>query len=416
MEQKLTADEITRTTYRWDRLRGAGQGVVETSWRVFALLVAIRVFQADESIKQFIPAGSGIGFLLAPLGLSIANRLKAKVSTIIAGIWMLVAVAIVGMAFVGSIVPFVIFVALAQIMASQTASMTTHLYSTNYPSGKRGSWLSTTFVIASTGGIGFGFIGGELLDYDVNLYYLIFITGIAAALLCAWSSKQIPSGPGQSLKAPAPLASLVVAWKDRLFRMMLVAWMLMGMGNLMMIPIRVEYLANPIYGINASNAQISTLLISTVLTFRLLSTKVWGALFDRVNVVVLRVTINGVFAASIILFFFTDNLYIMAAGCALLGTAFGGGGILWTLYVTKIAPSDKVASYMSVHSFMTGLRMALAPFIGYSVIQFTHPAVAAWIAICLIGISSILFLPLRTLIDAKAGELEGRLNPPGDPA
>jgi MFS family permease len=120
--------------------------------------------------------------------------------------------------------------------------------------------------------------------------------------------------------------------------------------------------------------------------------------------------------ASIILFFFTDNLYVMAAGCALLGTAFGGGGILWTLYVTKIAPPEKVASYMSVHSFMTGLRMALAPFLGYSIVQFAHPAVAAWIALAFIGVSSVLFLPLRPLIDAKAGELEGLPTSPADPA
>jgi predicted MFS family arabinose efflux permease len=174
----------------------------------------------------------------------------------------------------------------------------------------------------------------------------------------------------------------------------------------MMIPIRVEYLANPIYGINASNAQISMLLISVVLLFRVISTKFWGLLFDSVNVVNLRIILNTVFAASICSFFFTTNIWLIGFGCALLGTGFGGGGILWTLYVTKIAPPDKVASYMSVHGFLTGVRMAAAPFIGYTIVQYTHPAFAAWVALVLIGISIILFLPLRPLIDAKAGELE----------
>ena len=406
MEPQLTREEIARETYRWDRLRGSGQGIVETCWRVFALLVAIRVFEADESVKQFIPAGLGFGFLLAPFGLSLASRLSLPVSTVIAGLWVMVALAIAGMLFAPSIILFVACVALAQIMASQSASLMTHLYSTNYPSNKRGSWLSTTFIIASIAGIGFGFAGGEFLDYDVALYRVIFLVGVAAALLAAWASRRIPSEPANSLNSPAPLASLVVAWNDNLFRWMLIAWMLMGMGNLMMIPIRVEYLANPAYGINASNAQVSALLISTVLAFRLMSTKIWGLLFDRVNVIVLRISLNGVFMLSILLFFFTTNLYIMAVGCALLGTAFGGGGILWTLYVTKIAPPEKVASYMSVHSFMTGLRMALAPFVGYTVVQLAHPAFAAWIALVLIGVSSIMFLPLKPLIDAKAGELE----------
>lgn len=416
MEQKLTREEIARTTYRWDRWRGAGQGIVETCWRVFALLVAIRVFQADESIKQFIPAGLGIGFLLSPLGLSFASRRSMPLSGIIAILWLLVAVAVAGMIFAQSVFIFVACVALAQIMASQSTSLTTHIYSSNYPANKRGSWLSTTFIISSFAGIGFGFLGGELLDLAVDLYPVIFIAGMLAALLSAWSSRKIPSEPGTSLEAPAPLAGMKVAWEDRLFRMMLTAWMLMGMGNLMLIPIRVEYLANPLYGINASNAQISMLLISIVLAFRLLSTKIWGVLFDRVNVVTLRIILNGVFMGSIVFFFFTTDLYVMAVGCALLGTAFGGGGILWALYVTKIAPPQKVASYMSVHSFMTGLRMALAPFIGYTVVQFAHPVVAAWIALLMIGISSIMFLPLRPLIDAKAGELEELLTGRGDPA
>ena len=405
MEPALTREQIARETYRWDRLRGSGQGIVETCWRVFALLVAIRVFNAEDSIKQFIPAGLGIGFLLSPIGLSIANSFSARISKLVASLWAVVGLTIVGMAVAGNVVAFVACVALAQITAGQTMAMMTHLYSENYPANKRGSWLSTTFVLASVAGIVFGYAGGELLDYNVDLYRIIFLAGVAAAFLSAWASQHIPSQPAYTLKAPNPLQSMVVAWHDRLFRVMLFAWMLMGMGNLMMIPLRVEYLANPEYGINASNAQVSALLISTVLAFRLLSTKVWGLLFDRVNVIILRVSLNAVFMLSIALFFFTTNLTVMAVGCALLGTAFGGGGILWALYVTKIAPPDKIASYMSVHGFMTGLRMALAPFVGYTVLHFAHPSMAAWIALLLIGISTVIFLPLRPLIDAKAGEL-----------
>jgi hypothetical protein len=393
-------------TYRWDRLRGAGQGVTETCWQVFALLVAIRVFEADESIKQFIPAGIGIGFLLSPLGLGLANRMRLPISSVIALLWLAVAVALLGMTLSTAIVPFVAFVIIAQVTASQGVPILTHLYSSNYPARERGSRLATTFVIASSVGIAFGYLGGKVLDWNVAFHPLIFTTGIAAALLSAYAVQRIPSEPAHTLQARNPVRGLAVAWQDRLFFRMLIAWMLMGMGNLMLIPIRVEYLANPAYGINASNAQISALLISTVLAFRLLSTKLWGHFFDRVNVIVLRVFLNSVFMASIACFFFTDRLWLMAVGCALLGAAFGGGGILWALYVTKIAPPDKVAAYMSVHSFTSGIRMALAPFVGYAVMQIAHPAMAAWIALLFIGVSTLIFLPLRGRIDALADHLE----------
>jgi hypothetical protein len=415
MEPQLTPDQVAQLTYRWDRLRGAGHGVMESCWQVFALLVAIRVYNADESIKQFIPAGLGIGYLLTPLGLSLFNRMSLPISRIISRLWLLVAVALVGMSLADSIVTFVGCIALAQIIGSQAVPLMTHLYGTNYPARDRGSRLSTTFVIASLSGIGFGLAGGKVLDVDFSLYPAVLLVGAAAALLAAWTSARIPSQPAHTLQSRDPFRSIAIAWQDKLFRMMLAGWMLMGLGSLMLIPIRVEYLANPAYGINASNAQVSMLLISTVLAFRVLSTRFWGVLFDRVNVVTLRILLNSVFMLSIIFFFFTANLWLIGVGCALLGTGFGGGGILWSLYVTKLAPPDKVAAYMSVHGSTTGLRMALAPFIGYTVVQFTHPAFAAWIALALIGASTLIFLPLRPLIDAKAGELAGppapRINP-----
>ncbi len=411
MEPRLNLNSRTAQTYRWDRIRGLGQGLGETCWQVFALLVAIRVFEANESIKQFIPAGLGFGLLLSPIGLGLANRLPLRIASIVSRLWIGIAIALAGMALSPNILVFVICVGMAQVLASQGAPMMTHLYSENYPPNERGNRLSTTFIIGSVAGIAFGYVGGKLLDLDVQFYPVIFAIGSVAALLSAWACGKIPSETAHTLQSRHPLRSLRFAWEDKLFRKMLTGWMLIGLGNLMMIPIRVEYLANPIYGINASNAQTSLLLISIVLAFRVLSTKFWGRLFDRVNVISLRIILNMVFAGSICMFFFTSNLWIIGIGCALLGTAFGGGGILWTLYVTKVAPPEKVASYMSVHSLLTGVRMAAAPFIGYGVVHYTHPSFAAWIALVLIAISILIFLPLRPLIDAKAGELEVRPNP-----
>ena len=108
--ENLSSEEITARTYRWDRLRGAGQGTAETCWTVFALLIAIRVFSADESIKQFIPMGMGLGFLFSPIGLSLANRLNQPVSRILSLIWLVVALFLAGMTFAKSIIPYVLCV------------------------------------------------------------------------------------------------------------------------------------------------------------------------------------------------------------------------------------------------------------------------------------------------------------------
>jgi MFS family permease len=389
-------------TYRWDRIRGTSQGLLETCWNVFALLIAIRVFAADESLKQFIPVGKGIGLLLSPLALAVASRFHSSVATILAVLWAGISVGTAMMIVAPGIGLFVVGVILAQLCATGGVPLLTHLYSRNYRSHERGARLSTTFLLGSLAGVVYGYLGGELLDWEEAAWPLVFGVALVAAVIGAFAVARFPSEPATELSARNPFRSLALAWEDRLFGVILFAWMLMGLGNLMQIPLRVEYLANPRFGINASNAEASAILVSTVLGFRLLSTKVWGWLFDRVNVMTVRVGLNLVFMASIASFFFTESLWLMAAGSALMGIAFGGGGIMWNLYVTKIAPPAKVAGYMSAHGFLTGVRMTAAPFLGYAVMEISHPSAAAYLSMVLIAISTLTFLPLRPLIARRA--------------
>lgn len=393
-----SAPSIAQQTFFWDRIRGGAYGVVESTWQVFALLIAIRVFNADTAFKQWIPAATGIGLVLSPLTLSLFSQLHNPVARLFAILWLGVAAALLAAAFAPSALLFVIPIILSQVLSSQGTPLLTTLYSQNYPATVRGRRLSTTFIVGSLAGILFGFTGGQLLDIDPRFHTLILLIATAAALLFAFAVNRIPSRPAVQLAASNPFANLATAWRDKVFTLMLTGWMLIGLGNLMMIPLRVEFLANPAYGINASNSQISAILVSTVLAARILSTRIWGFLFDRIHVISLRLLINAVFALSIAIFFFSSNLVGITIGAALLGTAFGGGGIMWMLYVTKVAPPDKVTAYMSVHGFLTGLRMAAAPFIGYAIIQAFHPQTAALLAISLILTSSLIFLPLRKRI------------------
>ncbi len=74
---------------------------------------------------------------------------------------------------------------------------------------------------------------------------------------------------------------------------------------------------------------------------------------------------------------------------------------MWALFVTKVAPEEKVAAYMSVHGFFTGIRGASAPFLGYALLN-THPSFAAWVALVLIGASTVIFLPMRQILKKRA--------------
>ena len=43
----------------------------------------------------------------------------------------------------------------------------------------------------------------------------------------------------------------------------------------------------------------------------------------------------------------------------------GGGNLSWSLWVTKFATKERTAAYMSVHTFLTGIRGFAAPFLGF---------------------------------------------------
>jgi len=78
--------------------------------------------------------------------------------------------------------------------------------------------------------------------------------------------------------------------------------MLMSFANLMMLPLRVEYLANPDYGQALSVGAIA-LLTGVIPNIARLILSPLGYLFDHMNFFALRVTLNIGFAIGILTFF-----------------------------------------------------------------------------------------------------------------
>ena len=62
------------------------------------------------------------------------------------------------------------------------------------------------------------------------------------------------------------------------------------------------------------------------------------------------------------------------------------------LWVTKIAPPEHTAEYMSIHTFTTGLRGVAAPIIGFYLLRNFGDGVAIFSAI-LIFLASVVLLP-----------------------
>jgi MFS family permease len=107
----------------------------------------------------------------------------------------------------------------------------------------------------------------------------------------------------------------------------------------------------------------------------------------------MRIAINTGVALGILSFFTGDSLTGLVAGAVFIGIANAGGDLAWSLWVTKVAPAERTAEYMTVHTFLTGVRGVLAPFAGFYLLQILPVWTVAAISISFNLAASILLIP-----------------------
>ena len=167
--------------------------------------------------------------------------------------------------------------------------------------------------------------------------------------------------------------------------------MLMGFANLMMLPLRIEYLANPKYNLALDTDMVAVLTGVIPHAARFVMSPVWGYLFDRMNFFALRITLNAGFAMGILGFFTSNSAVGLIVSAVIYGISNAGGDVAWSLWVTRFAPAALVAEYMAVHTFLTGVRGVLAPVAAFYLIdRCSVGSLAAGCAALIVGACFVL--------------------------
>jgi hypothetical protein len=169
--------------------------------------------------------------------------------------------------------------------------------------------------------------------------------------------------------------------------------MFMGFANLMMLPLRVEYVSNERYGIFLGPLAITMVTTIIPAIVRLLMIMPFGWAFDKLSFFAMRILVNGVFALSIVSFFLGKSMTGLVIGATLFGLAVAGGDVLWNLWTIKFAPPGRVADYMALHTFFTGTRGVAAPFVGFYLIERVSIPSMGFVCSALIAVSSLILVP-----------------------
>ncbi len=393
----------TRLTYRLELQRAVANGVLEAAGSTFLLLIAVRHFSAGATAKALVASGGSVGLLLTPIVVSQVARLRWPAALAASRLAAVGALMFVGMALMPWLPVFVVGSVATMAAAAGAVPLMTQIYQENYPEVQRGRLFSHAVMVRIGTVAVFSEVAGRLLAGEMGRYRWLLALFAMAFAFASLRLRRYPSTPLNDAGGSHPFRALRFARDDRIFRHTLICWMLMGFANLMMLPLRVEYLASPRHGLALPVHEIALLAGVIPNVARLLMSQVWGHLFDRMNFFALRVTLNLGFAAGILTFFLSDSWTGLATGAIIFGISSAGGDVAWGLWVTKFAPPEHVADYMSVHTFFTGVRGVVAPLVAFHLIRHVPLATMGWISAGLILLASLLLLPEVRLGQPRRG-------------
>jgi len=396
----MSSPSRTNLTFRYEALRAIASGIIETASATFLLIIAVRWFEAGAFAKGCIAAGSGLGYLLSPVVVSFVKHLRLPATQAAARLAFAGGIAMAAAAAVPLLPVFTVASVVALASAGALIPLLTQVYQDNYPPDTRGRLFSRTVMIRIIAAATFSFGAGRLLSADIAMFRVLLVIFSLALLFAAWCLMKIPSNALASTGSVNPFRMFYAVREDRVFRATLISWMFMGFANLMMLPLRVEYLANPKYGLALRPDMIAILTGVVPNVARLIMSPIWGRLFDRANFFVLRMGLNLGFALGIVSFFMSDSTLGLMLAAVTFGVSTAGGDVAWSLWVTKIAPPDRVADYMSVHTFFTGLRGMVAPMVGFALVEHYSMLGMGWVAAGCILAATLMLLP-----EAKRGNL-----------
>jgi MFS family permease len=411
----VSGAERTLQTYRLELRKAVALGVLESAGATFLLLIAVRYFQTGALAKALVASGGSVGLLFSPMMLNLVTRIglpaargAAMLASLGSAAFLLMAVFHHPAAFVGGSV-------LTMACVGASVPLMTQIYRDNYPSKRRGKLYSRTVMVRIGTAAVFSEVAGRVLSADLSHFRWLLLVFAAAFAFVSFCLARMPSRPITDTGGSHPFHAMRHLRLDRVFRHILVCWMLMGFANLMMLPMRVEYLANEKYGLHLDVRMIALLVGVIPNVARLLVSPIWGWIFDRTDFLRLRILLNFGFAAGILCFFLSDSVAGLVAGAVIFGVSASGGDVAWGLWVTKFAPAEHTAEYMAAHTFFTGVRGVIAPQVAFHFTRFISLTPLAWASAAMILLASLLLIPeareQRRI--SRAGEPAVLDEPPG---
>ncbi|NRA67565.1 MAG: MFS transporter [Pseudobacteriovorax sp.] len=330
-----------------------------------AVVVVKQSLNGSNQLVGLIQAGAMAGLLMSLWYSYFVRRFPSPYAYgfphILAWITILLA------AFTQSATIFACLVFIALLALHISSPIQGVLYQEIYKSRDRGKIVGKIRLWQVIAAASSAWLIGSALEISQQAYwsYYVALSLVAIVALSFFVKIEIPSRSAFCHKSAegSGFPNIVKIFQEdsAFFRFMCFQFIL-GIANLSGLTAFYIYVNDESYlGLDPKQAAIIAGFISPLTMF--LSIPIWGRAFDKLNIVQYRVVTSAIIAGSFLLlpFYGVIGAWIFAA---VWGVGRAGGQLAWSLGALDFAPEGRSRDYLSIHTFLTGVRGVIAPFIG----------------------------------------------------
>jgi MFS family permease len=386
----VTLDE--EKTFVLDTFRSGVDGISQTLVNSVFLLVGIQYFQVNDFWKSIISSSTFFGMVLSLFTSVLFHNSRpprvASLATMVAGILLVMT------GFANTPPAYGILILLYGLFLFIRMPLFTAIYAENYDPGRRAKLFAGGVLFSLITGILSKFIFGFFLDRSLEAFRLIFIISGFIIILSGFQISRIPFNSTFSPPRKSPLKNLSLLFTNPLFGLISLAWFILGFANLWNLPLRTVYLAEAERGLGLS-PMITILIVGVIPTItKLVFNNIWAKSFDYFDFLPVRIVSIIIVSMGTLLFYMTRSIPVIIVSQIIMNIGFSASPFLWNLWVTKIVEPGESRAYMSVHTFLCGIRGILGPFIGFIFIQRFSMKAVGYVSFSLLMISLAILIPM----------------------
>jgi MFS family permease len=341
----------------------------------FAAVVAAKAFDAPPWIIAVVSAAPMFGNLSSLLWSRLAAG-RPKVPLVLS-LQVLIVICVAAIAAsprsnVG-LAMLLVAVVLSRLVIAGIVTLRSVIWSLNYERSSRARATGRLQAITSLMFVLVMGIGAMVMDAHPESFRVLYAVGVLCGCLGVWAysgvvvrgeRRQRVRERRNERDASGRSGFLGILRTDKLYARYQAHQFIAGFASMMIEPPLVYLVSKQI---GASYFQSIGIVMLIPFVLYLATIQLWARWLDRIHVAEFRAKQNALWVAGYLVMAWgalTLSLVWLAVGRILAGVVGAGGSLAWQLGHNDFAPKEQLSAYMAVHVTLTGLRGAIAPFLG----------------------------------------------------